>query len=59
MDFSEISPELREKAKACESIDELVKLAEDESIELSDEQLEQITGGSGWNSGCYLSRTSA
>ena len=59
MGYSNTSPELREKAKACESVDELIKLAETEGIELSDEQLEQVTGGSSWNSGCYLSRTSA
>jgi len=59
MDYSNISPELREKAKACESVDELIELAKEESIELSDEQLEHITGGSSWNSGCYLSRSSA
>ncbi len=59
MDQSDISPELREKAKACKTPNELVELAEETGVELTDEQLDQITGGSGWNSGCMLSRDSA
>ena len=48
MDYKDISPELREKAKGL-SGDELLKLAKDEGVELSDTQLEQIAGGaSGW-----------
>ena len=45
MDFNDISPELREKAKGCKTTEELVKLAKQEGIELSDEQIESISGG--------------
>ena len=50
MDYENISPELKEKALACKSTEELVALAKSEGIELSEEQLESIAGGS-WYDG--------
>ena len=50
MDFENLPPELKEKAKACENPKELIELASAEGIELSDEQLEAISGGSSWDS---------
>ena len=48
-DFSQyrdkLSPELIEKIRECKSMDELLKLAEEENIELTDEQLESVAGG--------------
>ena len=38
------------KAKACKSQEELLKLAKEEGIELSDEQLSAVSGG-----GCFSS----
>ena len=56
MDFEslDISPELREKAKACKSPEELLALAKSEGYKLSDAEMEAVTGGSTWNanSGC-------
>ena len=49
MDFSNISPELREQAKACKSSEELLALTESEGIELSDEQLDAVVGGFDWS----------
>ena len=51
MDFNDLSDELKAKARECESADELVKLAKEEGIDLSDEQLSAIAGGSEseWN----------
>ena len=49
MDFENLSPELLEKARACKTPEELVKLAEEEGISLTDEQLEKIAGGIKWN----------
>ena len=43
--FSEMTPEQMEKARACKSSDDLVKLAKDEGVELTDEQLDTIAGG--------------
>ena len=44
------SPELLEKAKAAQSMEERLDIVEAEGIELSDEQLELVAGGCG---GCY------
>ena len=41
----DLSPELREKARKCETIDELIALAGDEKVELPEEVLEAIAGG--------------
>ena len=51
--FDELPDELKEKAKACKSADELMKLAADNMVALSDEEVEAISGGSFWvNSKC-------
>jgi len=47
MEFDEISQELKDKAKACETPEELLALAADEGITLSDSELDQIAGGKG------------
>ena len=52
MDFKDmdISPELREKAKACTSPEEWLALAKKEGYKLSEAEIEAVSGG-GW-SGC-------
>lgn len=45
MDFKELSPELMERARACKTSEELIDLANSEGMELSDEQIEAISGG--------------
>ena len=45
MDFKDISPELREKAKACTTPEEILALAKEEDYDLTLEQLEAIAGG--------------
>lgn len=42
-----ISPELREKAMACETPEEILALAKKEGIKLSDAEMEAVSGG-GW-----------
>lgn len=51
MIIEDLSPELLEKAKACESAEELFALAKEEGIELGEKELEAINGGmvSGWS----------
>ena len=44
----QLTPEQVEKARACKSSDELIELAKEEGVELSDEQLEAIAGGDSW-----------
>ena len=56
MDFENlnIGPELREKAKACKTPDELLALAKQEGYKLSDAEMEAVSGGA-WhtaNSAC-------
>ena len=45
MNINDLSPELREKARACESTEELFELAKEEGMEIPDEQLDGIVGG--------------
>ena len=42
----QLTPEQMEKVRACKSPDELVELAKAEGLELNDEQLDAIAGGS-------------
>lgn len=54
MELTNLTPEQIEKAKACKTTDDLVALAKSEGVELSDEQLETVSGGSwsGSHKGC-------
>ncbi len=45
MDFKDLSPELRKKARACSTPEELLELAREEGYELDDAQLDGIAGG--------------
>ena len=51
MRFEDLSEELQQKAKACETPEEILALAKNEGIELSDEDLESLSGGIdlGWS----------
>ena len=48
MKFDNLSPELKAKALACKSQEELLALAKEEGYELSDEELQTISGGGEW-----------
>ena len=43
-----ISPELREKAMACKTPEEILALAKSEGYKLSDAEMEAVSGG-GWS----------
>ena len=45
MKFEDLTPEQKEKALACKTSAELLELAKAEGIELSDKELEEISGG--------------
>ena len=47
MTFEDLSPELKEKALACKTPEELLALAKTEGIDLTNDQLDTISGG-GW-----------
>ncbi len=50
IDYDDISPELKEKAKKCKTPEEILALAESEGLELSDEDLGAVSGG--WERHC-------
>lgn len=52
MNIENLAPELQEKVKACKSAEELLGLAKAEGYELSDEDLEAISGGRKWGDPC-------
>ena len=43
--FDELTAEQMEKARACKNSDDLVELAKSEGVELTDDQLDAIAGG--------------
>ena len=51
MNFQDLSPELKEKARACETAEELAALAAESGVELTKEELEEVSGGS-WATEC-------
>ena len=48
MDLSNLTEEQIKRASECESSEELMALVEAEDIDLTDEQLEAVAGGSSW-----------
>lgn len=53
MNYEEFSDELKEKAKACKTPEELLALAKAEGVELGDADLASIAGGKPWACGNY------
>ena len=45
MAFEDLSPEIQEKLRACETVEELRELAKALGTELSDEELKAVSGG--------------
>lgn len=45
MDFNDLTPEQQEKARACKTPEDVLALAKEGGIELTDEQLEAVSGG--------------
>jgi len=45
MNFENLTPEQQEKARACKTPEEILALAKAEGYELSDEELEGVSGG--------------
>ena len=45
IDDMNLSPELREKAKACQTPEEMLALAKAEGYKLSDAEMEAVSGG--------------
>ena len=52
MKFDDLTDEQKEKARACKTPEDNLALAKDEGYELSDEELEAVSGGWGcWDYG--------
>ena len=51
MKFPELSEDVKQRLKNCKDGDELIKLASEHGVELTDEQLEGVSGGS-WATKC-------
>ena len=49
MEFSELTEEQKARVRACGTSAELVALAKEGGVELTDEQLEAVSGGSIWS----------
>ena len=50
MQYDDLSPEQQNKARACESPADILAFAQKEGYELSDDELDQISGGL-WSDG--------
>ncbi|MBQ9003914.1 MAG: Nif11 family protein [Eggerthellaceae bacterium] len=48
MDFNDLTPEQQEKARTCKTPEDVLALARENGIELTEEQLDAVSGGS-WN----------
>ena len=54
MTFDDLkNPELQEKLQSASSLDELVALAKEQGMDLSDDQLEVLSGGGKWLGKCW------
>ena len=53
MQFEDLTQEQLDKARACTSAEELIALAASEGIELTEEQLDVIAGGTAFTAGTY------
>ena len=49
MNFDDLSAETKAKLLECKSPEEILELAKSEAIELTDEQIEGISGGDTWD----------
>lgn len=48
MKYDDLSPEQLEKAKACKTPEDIQALAKENGYELTNEELEGLSGGSSW-----------
>lgn len=48
MNFEDLTTEQKEKAIACKTPEEVLALAKEEGIKLTDEELQAVAGGGDW-----------
>ena len=49
MNFEDLTPEQKEKARACKNQEEILALVHEEGYELSADELEAVSGGVSWD----------
>lgn len=49
MNYEDLTPEQKQRARACKTPEEVLSLAQAEGYELSDDELESVAGGSFWD----------
>ena len=49
MNFDDLTPELKAKAQACKTPEDILALAREEGYELSDDELAAVSGGGSWS----------
>jgi len=54
MKFDELSPELQSKARKRKTPEEVLALAREEGYEVTDEELQAISGGVKWSLWCTI-----
>ena len=52
--YENLSDDLKAKVANCKTGEELVTLSQSEGIELTDDQLDAISGGSDWTCNCFF-----
>ena len=52
MNFEDLTPEQKERALKAKTPEEIIALAQEEGYELSDEELENVSGGAMWGDVC-------
>ena len=48
MDYSDLTPEQMDKVRACKSPEDILALAKEEGYELSEDELDAVSGGADW-----------
>ena len=56
MEFKDLTDEQKEKVRAAKSSEELAAIAREEGVELTDDQLEAISGGEWYTAGSWKNR---
>ena len=53
MDLDNLTPEQIDRAKTCTTSEEIFELAKECGVELTDEQIDQVSGGNVWDDSSF------
>ena len=57
MNFDDLSPELQSRARECKTPEEILALAKEQGYELTEDELEAVSGGAWNNCSSYVRYT--